>query len=35
LSRYWKIGIHWLITLRANLARPFTLHIRRALNSCA
>jgi len=35
LRRYWKIGIHWLITLRANLARPFTLHIRRALNSCA
>lgn len=35
LKRYWKIGIHWLITLRLNLARPFTLHIRRALNSCA
>lgn len=35
LKRYWKIGIHWLITLRLNLARPFTLHVRRALNSCA
>jgi len=35
LKRYWKIGIHWLTTLRAHLARPFTLHVRRALNSHA
>jgi hypothetical protein len=35
LRRYWKVGIHWLITLRANLARPFTIHVRRVLNSCA
>jgi hypothetical protein len=35
LRRYWKIGIHWLITLRAHLAQPFTLRVRQALNSCA
>ncbi|MCP4357120.1 MAG: hypothetical protein GY796_03765 [Chloroflexi bacterium] len=23
LHRYWKIGIHWLITLRNLLAQPF------------
>jgi hypothetical protein len=23
LHRYWKISIHWLITLRNLLARPF------------
>jgi len=32
---YWKVGIHWIITLRAYLARPFTRHVRRALNSHA
>jgi hypothetical protein len=23
LKRYWKIGIHWLMTLRSLLAQPF------------
>jgi hypothetical protein len=35
LRRYWKVGIHWLITLRAHLARPFTLEVRQALNAHA
>jgi hypothetical protein len=35
LRRYWKIGIHWLTTLRAHLARPFTPQVRQALNAHA
>jgi hypothetical protein len=35
LRRYWKVGIHWLTTLRAHLARPFTLQVRQALNAHA
>jgi hypothetical protein len=27
LHRYWKIGIHWLITLRNLLARPFDMAV--------
>ena len=32
LSRYWKIGKHWLVTLRNYLARPFTPQVARALS---
>jgi len=31
LHRYWKIGKHWLVTLRNYLARPFTLEVALAL----
>jgi hypothetical protein len=27
LYRYWKIGQHWLVTLRSLLARPFDFQI--------
>ena len=27
LPRYWKISLHWLVTLRNYLVRPFTAHI--------
>jgi hypothetical protein len=32
LPRYWKIGKHWLVTLRNYLARPFTPQVARALS---
>ncbi len=32
LPRYWKIGKHWLVTLRNYLARPFTPAVMRALS---
>lgn len=31
LHRYWKIGKHWLVTLRNYLARPFTQEVALAL----
>lgn len=35
LARFWKIPKHWLQALAANLHRPFTIHIVRALNKHA
>lgn len=33
LQRYWKISIHWLITVKNFLAKPFTVSIAKAIAS--